>query len=69
MRSIYRPPSIAKALEPYHYPQDEAGDPVPTPTPRTRTRPSTSDREVPVRVSGTADAHISKRRFRNGTRP
>jgi hypothetical protein len=59
MRIIFRPPSIAKALEPYHYPEDEAGDPVPTPTPRSHTRTSTTDREVPVRVSGTLPMHIS----------
>jgi hypothetical protein len=68
MRSIYRPPSIAKALEPYHYPEDEDGNPVPTPTPRAQTWSSTDDREVPVRVSA-LPIHIFLRRFGNGDRP
>jgi hypothetical protein len=68
MRSIYRPPSIAKALEPYHYPEDEDGNLVPTPTPRAEPRSSTTDREVPVRVSA-LPMHMFLRRFGNRTRP
>jgi hypothetical protein len=50
MRSIHRPPSITKALKPYHYPEDEDGNPVPTPTPRTQAKSSAADREVLGRV-------------------
>jgi len=33
-RRNYEPQLIARALDPYHYPVDDDGNPVPTPSPR-----------------------------------
>jgi hypothetical protein len=38
----YKPPSIIEALKPYHYPEDQDGNPIPTPSPRNRPQVSST---------------------------
>jgi|GEM_PF-3733925 len=40
MAHLYRPPNLIRALKPYHYPEDEDGNPVPSPGVRVRPQSS-----------------------------
>jgi hypothetical protein len=50
MHQRHKRTSITEALETYHYPEDENGNPIPTPSLRSHPQSSDAHPEIRVRV-------------------
>jgi len=58
-RHTYEPPLIARALDPYHYPVDDDGNPIPTPSPRARSNDQGSQEASVEQMSDPSQGHLA----------